>query len=395
MAAGDIIIPDNTITPEIMQKIAAEVTKLINTNAKDPGQWEVVTSTNGVASLPVLQVMGSTYKLVRLAVSTLQGVNGREVELQMNAARTAIQWRYVAVSGSDLQPTEWRTLIEVNLLKGDPGETPTFRTGENGIEWKYKSEGEDTWRILVAYDVLKLKFSDLSSENIAEFWRNVPADVMAEFRKPATDAAKIVTDKMSEITTEANQRITDLRQLEAAVEEKEEERENFYSRSQAMVQDWSNDEQGRKDAEADRELKETERQTKEIIRQEKEDERIVEEALRKKSEEGRDDNEAIRQRQEDIREEGTVKAILNAETATDRLNALSDHRDEIREGYWWRWNETTKEWYNTGEIAKGNVMYATFDVDENNDLYMFTDEEYTGPGFVVDDEDLFVTLKTE
>ena len=86
---------------------------------------------------------------------------------------------------------------------------------------------------------------------------------------------------------------------------------------------------------------------------------------------------------------------MNVEAATDRLNALSDHRDEIRDGYWWRWNEKTGEWYNTGEIAKGNVMYATFDVDENNDLYMYTDEEYTGPGFEVDNEDLYVVLITE
>lgn len=193
MAAGDIIIPNNTITPEIMQKIAAEIIKQINTNTKDPGQWEVVESTNGVTSLPVLQVMGATYKLVRVAISTLQGVNGREVELQMNAERTAIQWRYVAVAGSDLQPTEWITLIDVSLLKGDPGETPEFRQGGAGLEWKYKSESDDAWRVLVSIEVLKLKFSDLTEDNIAEFWRGVPDDVMAEFQKPAQDAADKLT----------------------------------------------------------------------------------------------------------------------------------------------------------------------------------------------------------
>lgn len=205
MAAGDIIIPNNTITPEIMQKIAAEIIKQINTNTKDPGQWEVVESTNGVTSLPVLQVMGATYKLVRVAISTLQGVNGREVELQMNAERTAIQWRYVAVAGSDLQPTEWITLIDVSLLKGDPGETPEFRQGISpGLEWKYKSESADAWRVLVSIDVLKLKFSDLTEDNIAEFWRGVPADVMAEFQKPATEVASEVREQMIQISQEAS-----------------------------------------------------------------------------------------------------------------------------------------------------------------------------------------------
>lgn len=219
MAAGDIIIPNNTITPEIMQKIAAEIIKQINTNTKDPGQWEVVESTNGVTSLPVLQVMGATYKLVRVAISTLQGVNGREVELQMNAERTAIQWRYVAVAGSDLQPTEWITLIDVSLLKGDPGETPEFRQGGAGLEWKYKSEGEDAWRVLVSIEVLKLKFSDLTEDNIAEFWRGVPDDVMAEFQKPATDAATKLTADVEKLEQRAETVISDVSESKALADD--------------------------------------------------------------------------------------------------------------------------------------------------------------------------------
>lgn len=76
-----------------------------------------------------------------------------------------------------------------------------------------------------------------------------------------------------------------------------------------------------------------------------------------------------------------------AQDAADRLNTLSDHRDEVRDGYWWRWNEETGEWYNTGEIAKGNVMYATFDVDPaTGELAMYTDEEYAGPGFELNNQ---------
>lgn len=182
MAAGDIIIPDNTITPEIMAQIATEVTKLIGTNAKDPGQWEEVASLTGITSLPVFQVMGNAYKLVRVAVSTLKGVNGREVELQVDEGRTAIQWRYVGVSGSDLEPTEWKTLVSLSLLKGNPGDTAEFRKGATGLEWKYKSEGDESWRTLVSIDDLKLKFSDLTEEDIAAFWRGVPSDVLAQMK---------------------------------------------------------------------------------------------------------------------------------------------------------------------------------------------------------------------
>ena len=207
-------------------------------------------------------------------------------------------------------------------------------------------------------------------------------------------------DDMLSATETARTATTDMRRLEATVEEKEEERENFYSRSQAMVQGWSNDEQARKDAEASRlEVEaerveaETERKKAEAARVETEGVRIVEEQLRIRAEDERKAEELIRQKQEEDRENGTLEAILDAEAATNRLNALSDHRDEIRDGYWWRWNEETGEWYNTGEIAKGNVMFATFELDPSTGiLTMFTDEEYTGANFFLDENGILTVV---
>jgi len=207
-------------------------------------------------------------------------------------------------------------------------------------------------------------------------------------------------DDMLSATETARTATTDMRRLEATVEEKEEERENFYSRSQAMVQGWSNDEQARKDAEASRlEVEaerveaETERKKAEAARVETEGVRIVEEQLRIRAEDERKAEELIRQKQEEDRENGTLEAILDAEAATNRLNALSDHRDEIRDGYWWRWNEETGEWYNTGEIAKGNVMFATFELDPfTGILTMFTDEEYTGANFELDENGILTVV---
>ena len=207
-------------------------------------------------------------------------------------------------------------------------------------------------------------------------------------------------DDMLSATETARTATTDMRRLEAPVEEKEEERENFYSRSQAMVQGWSNDEQARKDAEASRlEVEaerveaETERKKAEAARVETEGVRIVEEQLRIRAEDERKAEELIRQKQEEDRENGTLEAILDAEAATNRLNALSDHRDEIRDGYWWRWDEETSEWYNTGEIAKGNVMFATFELDPfTGILTMFTDEEYTGANFFLDENGILTVV---
>lgn len=157
MAAGDIILSDGTtITPEDLQKIAAAMEDLIASTAKDPGQYEEVSSLTGVSSLPAFQVLGSTYKLVRVALSVLKGVDGREVFLQVNQDKTYIQWRYT--------DGNWQNLVALSDLKGTAGDTPVFRTGSTGIEWKYTSEEDTAYRVLVSYDDLKLKFSDLTPE---------------------------------------------------------------------------------------------------------------------------------------------------------------------------------------------------------------------------------------
>lgn len=157
MAAGDIILSDGTtIAPEDLQKIAAAVEDLIASTAKDPGQYEEVSSLTGVSSLPAFQVLGSTYKLVRVALSVLKGVDGREVFLQVNQDKTYIQWRYT--------DGNWQNLVALSDLKGTAGDTPVFRTGSTGIEWKYTSEEDTAYRVLVPYDDLKLKFSDLTPE---------------------------------------------------------------------------------------------------------------------------------------------------------------------------------------------------------------------------------------
>lgn len=157
MAAGDIILSDGTtITPEDLQKIAAAVEDLIASTAKDPGQYEEVSSLTGVSSLPAFQVLGRTYKLVRVALSVLKGVDGREVFLQVNQDKTYIQWRYT--------DGNWQNLVALSDLKGTAGDTPVFRTGSTGIEWKYTSEEDTAYRVLVPYDDLKLKFSNLTPE---------------------------------------------------------------------------------------------------------------------------------------------------------------------------------------------------------------------------------------
>ena len=117
------------------------------------------------------------------------------------------------------------------------------------------------------------------------------------------------------------------------------------------------------------------------------------EEVRETSESQRIAAEQARQTAETDRITSSQTAVTNANEATARLNNLSDHRDEIRDGYWWHWNEGTEEYENTGELAKGNTLFASFDIDPaTGELSCTTDEEYTGASFSVENGDLIVTV---
>lgn len=364
MAAGDIIIPNNTITPEIMQQIATEVEKLIGTNAKDPSQWETVQSTDGVTSLPVFKIIGNTYKLVRVAVSILQGINGREVELRLNTDRTAIQWRYVGVSGSNLDPTEWVNLVDLSLIKGDPGENPVFRKGTSGLEWKYQSESDSSWRLLVSIDDIKLHFSDLTEDEIAEFWRGVPEDVVALFQKPATDAAAEVRGQMNVITENANKAIDDIRQLETTVEGKEETREIFYAQAQTQEQNRQTKEAERQKAAEEQAAAAEEQAEAAAAHAKAEEARVLADSERDKTFTSRmqeittatQNADTAAETAEESAQEADKQALAAKGAAADAQDT-ADHPTYIGADYHvYKWNKEAKAYDKTDIFVKGDAF---------------------------------------
>ena len=114
MAAGDIIIEDGVITASILDKIASEVEQRLASTAKDPGEYEEVSSLTGVSSMPVFQASGNVYRLVRVAVSILHGKDGREVSFRVSDEY--IQWRYT--------DGDWQSLISLAELR-KPAEEAT------------------------------------------------------------------------------------------------------------------------------------------------------------------------------------------------------------------------------------------------------------------------------
>lgn len=98
-----------------------------------------------------------------------------------------------------------------------------------------------------------------------------------------------------------------------------------------------------------------------------------------------------------------AKAAKSAEAAAESASDAADSARSaqqysgkppvIIDGRWWTWDADKQQYVDTGEAARGNLMYATFFLDpRTGDLYMYTDNEYTGPQFRLSGADLEVVL---
>lgn len=89
-------------------------------------------------------------------------------------------------------------------------------------------------------------------------------------------------------------------------------------------------------------------------------------------------------------------AASSAGDAADSADAARQYSGKppiIQDGRWWTWDAGAQEYVDTGEAARGNLMYATFFLEpKTGELYMYTDNEYTGPKFRLNGPDLEVVL---
>ena len=87
--------------------------------------------------------------------------------------------------------------------------------------------------------------------------------------------------------------------------------------------------------------------------------------------------------------ESATEAAESAQTAQE----YSGKPPIIQNDTWWTWDAETGEYVDTGEAARGDVMYATFEIDmDTGELVMYTPDGYTGPVFSLADGFLEVTI---
>ena len=74
----------------------------------------------------------------------------------------------------------------------------------------------------------------------------------------------------------------------------------------------------------------------------------------------------------------------SAAQSADTAQQYSGKPPIIQNDTWWIWNAETGQYEDTGESARGDVMYATFEIDpETGILTMTTPNGYTGPEFEI------------
>lgn len=91
-----------------------------------------------------------------------------------------------------------------------------------------------------------------------------------------------------------------------------------------------------------------------------------------------------------------ANALQSAQEAAESAETAKEYSGKppiIKNDTWWTWDAEQGEYVDTGEAARGDVMYATFEIDmETGELVMYTPDGYTGPVFSLSDGFLEVTI---
>lgn len=266
-------------------------------------------------------------------------------------------------------------------------------------------------------------------------------DIEIEEAKKATDAAKEAAGKANDAAASVTKATTDLTEERKKVEEAVSASKTQTEAAKKATEDTlssktaiEKNETDRQTAEQTRQTQETARQTaestrnsNETTRKNQEATRVTQENTRQSNETTRNSNEETRKKQESTRQsqeaarveaeknrvtaengrssaetsrvnaeikrkEDTKTAIANSKTQTDLAKELNEHPQMQGEnGNWWKWNTETKEYEDTGIIARGGMMYPTFEIFDN-ELYVTDAGSNIEERIALEDNELILKL---
>lgn len=233
-------------------------------------------------------------------------------------------------------------------------------------------------------------------------------DLTTERKKveDAVSASKQQTDAAKQATEDTLASKTAIEKNETARQQAEQTRQSQETARQQAESTRNSNETTRKSQEATRVSQETARQSaettrnaneetrkkQETTRQSQEAARVEAEKKRVAAESGRVTAENARATAETKRQQDTNTAITNSKTQTDLAKELNEHPQKQGDnGNWWKWNTTTKQYEDTGIIARGGMMYPTFEILDN-ELYVTDAGSNIEERIALEDNELILKL---
>lgn len=257
--------------------------------------------------------------------------------------------------------------------------------------------------------VKKIKVSQLkAATTLVGLWTlgvdatNKSVKVSLEFIKTAYDNVVAATKKALDAATAADNSRTQIEANESTRQSNETARINAEKNRSTAEAARAKSETARATAEAERGKTETSRSTAETSRANAEKTRLESEKGRVSAENGRVNAEEGRVIAEKNRVTEFTTIKKNAETATEDANAqanrakdYADHQPYMGDnGNWWKWDEAKKLYVDTGILAKGGVLYPSFDINpENMHLYMTYQDDISADMFELREGHLIFKFK--
>lgn len=98
------------------------------------------------------------------------------------------------------------------------GKTPEFRKGSLGIEWKYTSEADTAWKLLVALEDIRFRFDELTDaqrDQIKLKYSDLTDEEIAELQKPANDMIAVLEQTNEDVQAAEDARVEEYAELKA------------------------------------------------------------------------------------------------------------------------------------------------------------------------------------
>lgn len=210
-------------------------------------------------------------------------------------------------------------------------------------------------------------------------------DIEIEESKKATAAAKEAAGKANEAAASVTKATTDLTTERKKVEDAVSASKQQTAAAKQATEDTLASKTAIENNETARQQAEQTRQSQETARQQAEKKRVS-------AENGRATAESGRVKAETKRETDAKAAITSSKAQTDLAKELNEHPQKQGEnGNWWKWNTTTKQYEDTGIIARGGMMYPTFEILDN-ELYVTDAGSNIEERIALEDNELILKL---